>query len=207
MFSCGNVFIHFSTASLDSAHRCDFSLYRKTRCNVECLQRCAESHIRYQLLFILKVGRRRRPAAVSTVLRPDAAGLVYLCVLILLRRHSGCSDVRLNFNTTELHRLNRMSCWGWSYSRGAFKTPGRFGRRVQTVAVTQVRCSEEVGLDLVSAAGHMLGCFYKVCSHTAWKLQISLLDQVSTGGRATFVLLQPTHQPIRTQQEVMQVEV
>lgn len=118
MFSCGNVFINFSTASLDSAHRCDFSLYRKTRCNVECLQRSAESHIRYQLLCILKVGRRRRLAAVSTVLRPDAAGVVYLCVLILLRRHSGCSDVRLNFNTTKLHCLNRTSCWGGGGSGG-----------------------------------------------------------------------------------------
>lgn len=74
------VFIHFSTASLD--------LYCKPRCNVWVPSNAAPSRasgINSSFTPRWKFDGEENPAAVTNVL------VWFICVLILLRRHSSCS--------------------------------------------------------------------------------------------------------------------
>lgn len=104
VFSCGNVSVHDCFTG--------FSPVVQTRCCVEGLH-CRVVHQALIPRFILKVWRRRSPAAVWRVPR-DAQMLFSLC---------------LNIITSTFQPL-RDPTWTWHavcfYSCAAFKTPGRF---------------------------------------------------------------------------------
>lgn len=124
--ACGNVFINILTASLDSATGATSVSIAKPDVTWSAFNAALSrtSGIHSSLLRDESLTEKKRRSR-HDVLKPHGAGLVYLCVLILLRRHSSCSDVHLNFNTMELrHRLNSR----FPLSRDAFKTPGRFAK-------------------------------------------------------------------------------